>query len=958
MIADRVENRLSAQVRAQHAARSLASRVLRSVPTVLVALATGCILAVYLGSMRPEIRPGAVPGPLPSSHDYAYGAQALLSGRYVVDWSGTAYVPRYPPGFPLLLLPAVAIGGVEAAVMVPYLAAAALALLAALVAVRVRGPIAAPLAVFLVLVPTATRAYAGEVMSDLPTAALAMLELALIAMGRGSRAWLAAGAVAGFLAVMRVEAGILLVAGAAAAVGGGQWRCRIRWYVLGAAPFLVFLGVWQTALYGSPLTTGYQALGKSGHHGFFSLQYALGRPANTEPGAMRKARVNLGEMPNPAFYAAQLLGEDNYITPTLAGLVERFEAGQFTARLPGSGPTAWGAGALGALGLVRLAVAPGVAGVVGRFGLALVASLLAVYAVYYYQAPRFMVVPGAFLNLGAALVLAEAIVLATRPLRQWLLAIWRRALSSVSAHEVGAAREARRLGMLLATSALVTSLYGVLTPHGEIPDGASHVAGVVWMAERYARSDSGAAAPPSARPLEEPLYYALAASAWAAVSRGVPLEERRGLEEGTLLASHPGFEPGLRPSRYLHTEQERFPFDGWARALYLTRLALLPIALGVVIVTYALARRVRPGSHLFALCCAASIGFLPQFVFLSSSIQNDILPALWAGMALLPIAELLRSGRMPPAQAVLLGLALAAGLWSRWSMLAIGPAVVASFLLAPAPRRELVKAAGWMAIGCLAAAGWLLPRLLGQLDPAATLGPAEASLVVASSPTWADPATVLAAAATLWASLIASFGWQTLALGPLQRLPYDLFGMLVIAGVALLVAQAARGRLEPFDRRCVAMLLAAVGGAVVWLALSSESGGSAQGRHLFVALPAIGVLVGLSLEAVARAARLTVQRMGLAASAFLLVAPIYAALVALWLLVPAFGSATIPGAASACVSPEFAEVRLDTYSQRQAERDRLRGLYGDRFDVVAFNAALAEGYPVQKARVLAGVPAC
>lgn len=384
------------------------------------------VLASFVQALRPTLEPGLIPGPKPPSHDYAYGAKALLGGSYVVDWKGEAYVPRYGPGFPVLLMPAVALGGVEAAVIVPYLAAVVLAALTALVAAKLRGPLAAPLAVYLVLAPTGTRAYSQVVMSELPAATLAMLEVALLGLGRGRLATVAAGLVGGLLVVTRVETLVLVLAGLAGATAGGEWRRRVAWYLLGAAPMLVFLGVWQAHLYGSPWTTGYQTLGKQPSHGFFHWSYALNRPDNFEPGVLRNWRPGLGDQPNLAFYARQLLGEDNYATVTVAGVVRRLVDGRLTARLPDGDATPLGAGAVGLLGLARLALVRGGAGAVGRFGLVAVASLVALYALYYYQTPRFMLLSAALVNLGAAALLAEGLTLAGRAAAWPLVVLGRR----------------------------------------------------------------------------------------------------------------------------------------------------------------------------------------------------------------------------------------------------------------------------------------------------------------------------------------------------------------------------------------------------------------------------------------------------------------------------------------------------------------------------------------------------
>jgi hypothetical protein len=77
-----------------------------------------------------------------------FGAASLLRDQYIVDWDGELpRVPKYAPGFPALLAPAVALGGIQSAIWVPYLGVFVLGGLIALMAAELGGPLIAPLAV-------------------------------------------------------------------------------------------------------------------------------------------------------------------------------------------------------------------------------------------------------------------------------------------------------------------------------------------------------------------------------------------------------------------------------------------------------------------------------------------------------------------------------------------------------------------------------------------------------------------------------------------------------------------------------------------------------------------------------------------------------------------------------------------------------------------------------------------
>jgi hypothetical protein len=350
----------------------------RSLNSALVLCAVA-LLVVFALVARPIIIPGQVQGPRPDSLDYAYGAASLLRGRYVADWDGVPHTPRYPPGFSILLTPAVALAGVEGAVWVPYIAGVLLGALAALLGARLGGTLAAPLAVGTVLCAVAPFAFSHMVMSDLPSVMLAMLEVAVLALGGRPATSLVAGLLAGALIWIRPATAVLLSAGMAGiSARGERWR-RAALYLTGALPPVVLLGVWQFAMFGSPLTTSYQAAGaspsRSGALGsFFSLHYVL-QPYQRDPHPLG------WQLPNVLLYPLELLGADFFVS------------------LPG-------VGLLGLVAALRFGRKAGALGVVGRFGLAAVAATLLVYVPYFWQSARFMMVPAAIVNLAAAVHLA------------------------------------------------------------------------------------------------------------------------------------------------------------------------------------------------------------------------------------------------------------------------------------------------------------------------------------------------------------------------------------------------------------------------------------------------------------------------------------------------------------------------------------------------------------------------
>jgi hypothetical protein len=339
---------------------------------------TALLLAVFAARSLSSAAVGIL-GPMPDAWDYAYGAKALLHGSYTVEWDGTSRLSNYTPGTSFLMAPLVALGGVDAATYLGALSGVLAGLVVATIVWRVARPAAAPLAVALVLATPATLRMAPLAMSDLPTAALLLLEAALLMRGR-TAAIVAAGVISGYLVCMRPVSLLLLAAGLAALSAFPAWRRLGTAYIAGAVPLLVGLGLWQWVTLGSPLLTGYQSRGASpdgsGSLGsLFSPLYLFGPPPMAD-GVWANGPFADLQLPNAIAYALGLAGLEGFLV------------------LPG-------VGLLGLLGLIGLARRRGTDGAVGRFGLAATALLFAMYGVYFYQSLRFVLPIAPFLAVGA-----------------------------------------------------------------------------------------------------------------------------------------------------------------------------------------------------------------------------------------------------------------------------------------------------------------------------------------------------------------------------------------------------------------------------------------------------------------------------------------------------------------------------------------------------------------------------
>jgi 4-amino-4-deoxy-L-arabinose transferase-like glycosyltransferase len=193
--------------------------------------------------------------PFPDSQEYADAANQLAHGEgYVTVVHGAkAQPPRYPPGYSVVLAPFARVGGYPGGVEL----GAKLIVLALLAAVwwaawLLGGPIAAGLAAGLAGTSPFWLAMSKLVLSDPLAATLTVLSVAVLSRP-GSRRVLVAGALAGASVLVRL-ADLVVVASLLVAIP--KLRPRLAAF-LAALPFVLTLLVYQWAMFGQPLRTGY-----------------------------------------------------------------------------------------------------------------------------------------------------------------------------------------------------------------------------------------------------------------------------------------------------------------------------------------------------------------------------------------------------------------------------------------------------------------------------------------------------------------------------------------------------------------------------------------------------------------------------------------------------------------------------------------------------------------------------
>ena len=364
---------------------------------------------------------------------------------------------------------------------------------------------------------------------------------------------------------------------------------------------------------------------------------------------------------------------------------------------------------------------------------------------------------------------------------------------------------------------------------------------------------------------------------------------------------------------YIHTEREAFPYQGAALAAHLLRLLSTLMGVGTVLATYHIVHLAFPDEPTLALGAAALNAFMPQFVFISSAINNDNLVMLlssWAIWAMLRLwvrplnwqAGLIIGALMGAAtMAKLSGLGLAAllaltlaGLWWR--------------------RRDW---RGIVSVGLSAAtvattiAGWWFARNLRLYgDPTGLSAMLD---VFGRRQVAPGIAGLLAEFEGLRISYWAIFGWfNILSWPPL----YKLLDVMLIVALGGFVYTIVRRSKPPTERQIawgismLAWLLILLASLIRWTRMTSGT----QGRLLFPGISAMSglMVVGLCQWLAAERRRYVVLVLGGGFLVWAAICPI------------------------AHIAPAYARPPLLAPSEVPAKASPVHITYGDQMELVAY----------------------
>jgi hypothetical protein len=420
---------------------------------------------------------------------------------------------------------------------------------------------------------------------------------------------------------------------------------------------------------------------------------------------------------------------------------------------------------------------------------------------------------------------------------------------------------------ILAAYVLLATLYSLNTPFFEKSDEVYHVAYVKHLADGNGLPATDPHNPARQEATQPPLYYLLGAALIAPLDTG---------DMETLTRLNPYYRPvwdnvyGDNRNRYLHTVNEVTPRRGAALAVRLLRYLSIVLGGVTVVCAYLVADVLFPDRRWLAAGTAAFCAFNPRFLYVNSTVNNDVMVAATCALAGLASLRMMRAVRPRARHAALVGLALGGALLSKVSAVVMIPVVAVALLYAalkgvtstadwsqtPAlgagasvPKR-VQSALLWMGIVLLCAAaisGWWFVRnaILLDGDPTGTAVHVQKWGRRRRALTWDDVRLEIQG---LEESYWAVFGLNSI---PIERwINLILFGvnrLTLVGAVVLAVKQWTRWRHDQETQvGLLAIALWALGSlasVLYWMYLMK---GVNLGRLLYTALPAIALLMVLA----------------------------------------------------------------------------------------------------------------
>ncbi len=402
---------------------------------------------------------------------------------------------------------------------------------------------------------------------------------------------------------------------------------------------------------------------------------------------------------------------------------------------------------------------------------------------------------------------------------------------------------------LLAVLLIFTCLsffYSSSIPPFEGPDGPEHYAYIIWLAEGKGFPPQGEAAwetPVRQEAGQPPLYYLLASLPVRLVDFNEPTAEFR--PNPHFPSSAPGHIPDNK-NIAIHYPADDVLQGGWL-AIQLARGVSFLFGILLIISVYKLGQEFFPDSAVIPTVSALITAVIPQAVFMSNVVSNDMAAGATGALTLWLLARLVKRG---PTWRMGLALGLAFGLsaLSKTGNLALGLPVATGFgwlwWQQQGKRRQLLSTTLFAVGGAVLIGGWWYLRswtLYGS-----PLGLDAHYLAPWALSAESIPSNALAQWTEVFYSFWAAFGWGNIKFP--AWIYYPFFAFVILAGIGLILKVRQGWRLHRRLPLWLWLPLLALTAVIISLAIWMTRVTAPHGRLLFPALTGITLLLVIGWE--------------------------------------------------------------------------------------------------------------
>lgn len=235
--------------------------------------------------------------------------------------------------------------------------------------------------------------------------------------------------------------------------------------------------------------------------------------------------------------------------------------------------------------------------------------------------------------------------------------------------------ERRWLFLFITVYVVLAVAYSWTVPLGESPDEVDHFLYMHYLVENreFPVMHPDSAENETMEANQPPLFYLLNAAVTAPLPRAATADFP--------LNACFTFDPfdGGRAYFYLHEPAEQAPLAADYLAFRVARLVSVVLGALTIWLAYRLGRRVTVGGRHVGLLAAGILAFTPQFIFMTASVNNDVLTAVLGAALVYFTVEAVDAPSL--ARFVGLGILMGLGLLTKFALLAFWPLPLLAILL-------------------------------------------------------------------------------------------------------------------------------------------------------------------------------------------------------------------------------------------------------------------------------------